>query len=232
VGIEMLHLTRSNTGLRQRQRPSPAAHRSHLRARRSGDRRRRWCHNRPTPPAVCAPRAKACSSDSITSNPAPSPITKPSRPLSNGRDASLGGVVVAARQCPRCRETGKADPVDRRLRPAAHGNIRFAGADQSRRIANRLNPGGARSHRRAQRALQAVLNRHVAGCEIDQKRRDGERRQTPRTTAIGCANSVGNRAETTDTRPDDRRGTLLVFESPTDASRPAPAPAVRPPWQT
>ena len=37
-----------------------------------------------------APRAVACSTVSSTSTPAPSPMTKPSRPASNGREACLG----------------------------------------------------------------------------------------------------------------------------------------------
>src|SRR3989339_1250219 len=38
-----------------------------------------------------APRASACSSDSRIMMPAPSPMTKPSRFLSNGHDDLLGG---------------------------------------------------------------------------------------------------------------------------------------------
>ena len=37
-----------------------------------------------------APRAKACSSDSNTKTPAPSPITNPSRSLSHGLEALVG----------------------------------------------------------------------------------------------------------------------------------------------
>ena len=39
---------------------------------------------------ILAPLARACSSSSRMSTPAPSPITKPSRPASNGRDAVAG----------------------------------------------------------------------------------------------------------------------------------------------
>ena len=39
---------------------------------------------------MCAPRASACSRLSRTTTPAPSPMTKPSRPASNGRDALVG----------------------------------------------------------------------------------------------------------------------------------------------
>ena len=39
---------------------------------------------------MCAPRALACSSDSRTSTPAPSPSTKPSRAVSQGRETVVG----------------------------------------------------------------------------------------------------------------------------------------------
>ena len=53
-----------------------------------------WCASQVTAPPrysqiMFAPRFCACSSDSITSTPAPSPMTKPSRPLSQGRDAPV-----------------------------------------------------------------------------------------------------------------------------------------------
>ena len=44
-----------------------------------------------------APRAAACSSDSSTTIPAPSPSTKPSRPLSNGREARSGSSLRSDR---------------------------------------------------------------------------------------------------------------------------------------
>lgn len=47
--------------------------------------------------------------------------------------------------------------------------------------------------------------------EIDQKRWNGERRQTPRATAVGGTHRIGNRTETTDARADDCRCALLAF---------------------
>ena len=41
-------------------------------------------------PRIVAPRFLACAKDSMTRTPAPSPMTKPSRPLSHGRDAPVG----------------------------------------------------------------------------------------------------------------------------------------------
>ena len=51
-----------------------------------------WCASQVSAPPrysqmMLAPRFCACSSDSMTRTPAPSPMTKPSRPLSHGRDA-------------------------------------------------------------------------------------------------------------------------------------------------
>ena len=107
-------------------------------------------------------------------------------------------------------KTGEADPVDCRFRTAAHGDIRFTGTNQPRSIPNRLDPGGARRHRRPQRSFEAMLDRHMTGGEIDQKRRNGEWRQTPRPSTVGGAHRVGDRTETTDTGADDGRRTLLT----------------------
>ena len=62
----------------------------------SGLERVRWKVSARSPkpeitPRMVAPRARAWSSVSSTSAPAPSAITKPSRPLANGREAASGG---------------------------------------------------------------------------------------------------------------------------------------------
>lgn len=146
----------------------------------------------------------------MTNRPAPSPITKPSRPLSKGREA-FRSVVVAAGQRPRRRETGETDAIDRCLRTATHGNVRLTCADQPGCVADRLNPGGTGGNRCAQRPFEAMLDRYMTSREIDQKRWNGERRQTPRTTAVGGTHRIGNGPETTDTRADDCCGPLLAF---------------------
>ena len=51
-----------------------------------------------------APRALACSSDSRTSTPAPSPSTKPSRAVSHGRETVVG-VAVRSSTAPSCWRT-------------------------------------------------------------------------------------------------------------------------------
>ena len=84
-----------------RAQASPGAARSPWRGGRrrhpagptSCDRRPPWCRSPRFPQSVMAPRASACSSSSITRMPAPSPMTKPSRSRSNGREARAGVVV-------------------------------------------------------------------------------------------------------------------------------------------
>ena len=54
-----------------------------------------WYASQEIPPPrysarIGAPLASACSNDSNTRTPAPSPIKNPSRPLSHGREASSG----------------------------------------------------------------------------------------------------------------------------------------------
>ena len=61
---------------------------------------------------IVAPRSSACSADSTTRMPAPSPKTKPSRVRSNGRDAPWR-IVVALRQ------RGHVRRAPRRPSPAA-----------------------------------------------------------------------------------------------------------------
>ncbi len=170
----MLHLIRRNTCLRQRQRhrpPRPAAifrpggQVIGVSAGAITDQFRQRC--RTTSQGMLKgfdhQQARALAHDK-TVTPA---VERPRR--------ALRGVVVTARECPRCRKTGQTDAVDAGFRAATHSNVRFAGADQARRIANRLNTRGARRHRRTQRPLEAVLNGYVTCREIDQKRRNGKR---------------------------------------------------------
>jgi hypothetical protein len=87
----------------------------------------------------------ACSYSSSTSTPAPSPSTKPSRSLSQGRDAA-GGIVVARGQRTRRREAADAQRRDRALGAAGDHHVGIAVLDQPRRLADAVQPGGAGGH--------------------------------------------------------------------------------------
>ena len=63
-----------------------------------------WCASAERPPPatsayMVAPRACACSRLSKTNAPAPSPITKPSRSLSKGREAVFGSSFRTDKAC-------------------------------------------------------------------------------------------------------------------------------------
>ena len=70
--------------------------------------------------------------------PAPSPRTKPSRSLSNGR--GVGGVVVAVGQRPRRGEAAHADMRDGRLGAAADHDVGVAALDVAERLADGVVP--------------------------------------------------------------------------------------------
>ena len=82
---------------------------------------------------IVAPRASACSADSMTTTPAPSPKTKPSRVRSNGREAP-SRVVVALRQRAHVRERGEGHRQQRRLRAAGEDDVALARCDQPQRV--------------------------------------------------------------------------------------------------
>ena len=97
---------------------------------------------------------------------------------------ALRFVVEMRRQRARRRETGQADALDAAFRAAADGDIGFAAADQAGAIAERLQTGGAGGDRCADRPAKTVMDRNLPGCEIDQERRHGERRQLARAALV------------------------------------------------
>ena len=72
------------------------------------------------------------------------------------------------------------------------------GADKTSRIADRLDAGRARRHRRAQWAFEAMADRDVAGCEVHQEGWHRKRRQAADTAQVHCAHRLGDGWETTD----------------------------------
>ncbi len=105
-------------------------------------------------------------------------------------------------------EAAEADAVDTGFGTPGDGDIRFAGANEACRIADRLHAGGAGCHGRAEAAFEAVADRDVASREIDQERGHGERRQPADALGIGGADRVGNCRKAADAGGDDRRRAL------------------------
>ena len=104
--------------------------------------------------------------------------------------------------------SAEADALDTGFRAAGKRHVRFAAADQSCRIADRLHAGGARCHRRAERTLVSVFDRDLTGGEVDEERGDRERRQAANAARIRKTHGVRDRGETADAGADHCRGAL------------------------
>ena len=130
---------------------------------------------------ACAPRALACSYSSRTTAPAPSPMTKPSRSLSKGREPSFGRSlkpVDRARDTPR--KAGDADPVDR-ADSAPPATITSASPNAISRDASPMAwvLGRASRHDGVVRPPELVHDRHVAAGQVDDAPGHEERRHPP-----------------------------------------------------
>src|SRR5437660_1172182 len=66
------------------------------------------------------------------------------------------GFVEAGRKRTSSRKATKTDDIHACFSPTAHSDVSFVGADDTSRIADRLDAGRARRHGRAERAFEAV----------------------------------------------------------------------------
>ena len=101
-------------------------------------------------------------------------------------------------------KTTETDDVHACFRSTAHGDVGFVGADKTSRIADRLDAGRARRHRRAERPFEAVADRDVARREVHQEGRYRKRRQAADAALVDRAHRLGDGGETADARSDDR----------------------------
>ena len=67
-------------------------------------------------------------------------------------------------------------------------DVRIAMSDQAGRVTNGVSAGSAGRDDRVIRPLQAMTDRHLAGCQVDQGRRNKERRDTlgPLVAQLQC----------------------------------------------
>jgi hypothetical protein len=94
-------------------------------------------------------------------------MTKPSRSLSQGREA-FSGVVEAGRQRRR-REAGDAERQIAASAPPATMTSASPSCDQPGGVADGVRAGGAGGDDRMVRALEAVADRDLARREVDQR---------------------------------------------------------------
>ena len=104
---------------------------------------------------------------------------KPSRSLSNGRLARCR-LVVARRQRAHRAEPADAHRRDRRLRAAGDHHVGVAAPDDLEGVADGVRRRRAGGAGRRVRPLGAEPDRHLAGGQVDDRRRDEERRDLAR----------------------------------------------------
>ena len=133
-----------------------------------------------------APRRSAASASSSTSAPAPSPITKPSRRASNGREMPLvGGRGHRG-------EGGDRDRRQRRLGAAADDRVGVTGADHPHRRPDRVGAGRAGRDDAVGLPVQAVAHRDRGGGRVahHQRHRAAARpRSAPRSRSTPTCSS-------------------------------------------
>ena len=154
-------------------------------------------------PRIGAPRARACSYSSSTTMPAPSAITKPSRPRSNGRDAARR-VVVAGGQRPHVGERRNGHAGDRPFAAAGEHHVGDAAADQLPRRADGVRARCARRHGREIGPLQVVADRHQPGRDVGNEHRHEERRDPVRALCEEDLAVLLEGHHPADARPEDR----------------------------
>ena len=118
-------------------------------------------------------------------------------------------VVVPPRQRAHRSEAGDADLGHRRLRAAAEHHVRASEPDRVQAVADRHVRGGARRALRSQRPTSPELDRHPAGADVRDDRRDRERVHAVRAALA------------------QRRVAVLERLQPADAGRDRRADAVR-----
>ena len=113
--------------------------------------------------------------------PAPSPTTKPSRSLSQGRQAWVG-IVVAGGERLHGRESADAHGGDGGLGAAGDHGVRVAALDDAEGIADGVRGRGAGGGGGLVGAARAVADGDVSGGEVDDGAGDEERRDLARAT--------------------------------------------------
>ena len=138
--------------------------------------------------------------------PAPSPMTKPSRSLSQGR------LACEDRRCAsKAPHRGKSTDAHRRdggFGAAGDHHVGIAIFDDASGIANRVRAGGARRAGRLVRTLGVVPNADLPGGEVHDGRRNKERRNLARAAVEQVAVLALDDVESADARADVHPGAL------------------------
>src|SRR5262245_48670492 len=95
-------------------------------------------------------------------------------------------------------KTTETDDIHAGFGSAAQGDVGFIGADETRRITDRLDAGRTSRYWRAERTFEALADRDLTCCEIDQEGRYCERRQAADAAPVDRTHCFGNGGESAD----------------------------------
>ena len=102
-------------------------------------------------------------------------------------------------------------PADRRFGAAREHHVGIAKPDQPRGIADGVRAGGAGRDHGMVRAFEPMLDRHIAGGEIDQAAWNEERAHPPRALLGEEQRSLLDALQAADARADQDAGADLIF---------------------
>ena len=142
--------------------------------------------------------------------PAPSPMTKPSRSLSNGREACLRIIVARAHGAHRAK-TADANGHNRRFRAAGEHDLRIAHLDRAPGFADGVVGGRARGAGGEIRPAQVVIHREQAGGHVADEHRDHERREPARPAFEQDLVLFDGRLQAADAGAEDDADFVAVF---------------------
>ena len=127
-------------------------------------------------------------------------------PLVPGARRRFRVIVEPRRQGPRGCKAGEPKAADRRLRAAGNHHIGIIECNQPGSIADRMGTGRAGRHHGMVRSLEAVAHRNMARGQVDQSRRDEERRELARPAFHEEAFAARNPLQAANARADHHAG--------------------------
>jgi len=139
-------------------------------------------------------------------------MTKPSRPLSNGREARS---VVARGECPHRREGAHQRLVPNGFRAAGQHHVRVAATNRLPRLADGVAAGRTGGDDAEVGSLRSEEDRDHARCQVADGHRDEEGGHSIRPLLAHEQDLVGQSSNAADAGADDHAGSLgfRAFES-------------------
>ena len=140
---------------------------------------------------------------------APSPMTKPARVASNGREAR-GGYSSSAASPRIAQKPARMSGWIARLRAAGQHGVGVAAPDQLGRLPDRARAGRARRHDRVVRPAEAQRDRELPAGRVDEHARDEERRDAVGAALAEDVGLLHDPRDAADRRADDDADAVRV----------------------